>query len=205
MDYPDWVLKYKVKNTEIRFLNNKFYLYQISNVYNPATKKSKKVTGAFLGTIKESGLVPPKVKIPKDLYVKEFGFSTLCLKIIQNEHDLNNHDDVLIIISAILSLLKEQEFYVNNIDSIDYNRTFLSVLFDTTPITFDRVNKYKDRINDTLKYIKSVLDEQYSSSCLKKLKSVYKVQLGGKWITSKVDDEIIEIINEIEGVLYERY
>ena len=38
---------------EIRFLNNRYYVYRISSVYDPATKRSRKKTGKCIGKITE--------------------------------------------------------------------------------------------------------------------------------------------------------
>jgi transposase len=51
--YPDWVLKHRKPATELRFLNNTYYLYQVSSEYDPIKKKGKKKTGPLLGKITE--------------------------------------------------------------------------------------------------------------------------------------------------------
>jgi hypothetical protein len=56
--YPDWVLKCKETNREIRYLQGKYYLYQITSKYNPEKKRAQKITIAYLGRITENGLIP---------------------------------------------------------------------------------------------------------------------------------------------------
>lgn len=56
-DYPDWVLVHKVKGTEIRKIEGRYYLYQVKSFWDKESKRAKKVTEAFLGRITEAGLI----------------------------------------------------------------------------------------------------------------------------------------------------
>lgn len=59
MMHPDWVLKHKIPNTEIRNIRGKFYLYQITSVWCPEKKRTKKKTLKQVGVIdQEFGLIP---------------------------------------------------------------------------------------------------------------------------------------------------
>jgi hypothetical protein len=59
MAHPDWVLKHKQKNTEIRNIKGRYYLYQITSKWDPQKKRTKKVTLGMVGTITEkNGLIP---------------------------------------------------------------------------------------------------------------------------------------------------
>jgi len=83
MAHPDWVLKHKVKNSEIRCINGRYYLYAITAKWDPSKKRTKKVTLAMLGTIKEKeGFIPKgqskkgrpaKESLTKNISIKEFG------------------------------------------------------------------------------------------------------------------------------------
>ena len=81
MKFPQWVLDFKKKGTEIRFLNNYYYLYEISSHYDKEKKRAVKKTGKFLGKITQDGIVPPKTDRLKanlkNLSVKEYGASQL--------------------------------------------------------------------------------------------------------------------------------
>ncbi len=91
MKHPDWALKYKVKNTELRNIRGKYYLYKITSKWDPVKKRTKKVTLGMIGTITEDrGLIPkgqntrgrkPK---PPILSTKEFGASSLLQNISQD-------------------------------------------------------------------------------------------------------------------------
>lgn len=57
--YPEWVLAHRKPGTELRFINNTYYLYQVSSFYDPTKKKGRKKTGALLGKITmKDGFVP---------------------------------------------------------------------------------------------------------------------------------------------------
>jgi len=84
--YPDWAIQHRKPATELRFLNNTYYLYQVSSVYDPIKKKGKKKTGALLGKITEDGgFIDSSKKILKEkatsfidyskITIKEFGFT----------------------------------------------------------------------------------------------------------------------------------
>lgn len=68
--HPEWVLKHKIPNSEIRCIRGKYYLYSITSVWCPEKKRTKKVTLKQIGVIdKEFGLIPTgmsrKGKVPK--------------------------------------------------------------------------------------------------------------------------------------------
>jgi hypothetical protein len=83
MPHPDWVLKHRVKNSEIRCINGRYYLYAITSKWDPTKQRTKKVTLTMLGTIKEKeGFIPKgqnkkgrpfKEKEIKNISIKEFG------------------------------------------------------------------------------------------------------------------------------------
>jgi predicted transposase YbfD/YdcC len=70
MPHPDWVLKHKIPNSEIRCIRGKYYLYSITSVWCPEKRRTKKKTLKQLGVIdQEFGLIPTgmsrKGKVPK--------------------------------------------------------------------------------------------------------------------------------------------
>ena len=70
MPHPDWVLKHKIPNTEIRCIRGKYYLYSITSVWSPEKQRTKKKTLKQIGVIdKEFGLIPTGMsrrgKVPK--------------------------------------------------------------------------------------------------------------------------------------------
>jgi len=70
MAHPDWVLKHKIPNTEIRCIRGRYYLYSITSVWCPEKKRTKKKTLKQVGVIDEEfGLIPTgmsrKGRVPK--------------------------------------------------------------------------------------------------------------------------------------------
>ncbi len=75
---PDYVKNFsKPKNTEIKHINGRWYLYERATSYDPVTKKSTKTSGKMIGTITEDGFVPKKIKAGTlhDIEVVELGAS----------------------------------------------------------------------------------------------------------------------------------
>ena len=52
--HPQWALACKRKGTELRLLNGKYYLYEVTSKWNPEKKRSVKITGKLLGKITEN-------------------------------------------------------------------------------------------------------------------------------------------------------
>ena len=70
MTHPDWVLRHKMPNTEIRNIRGKYYLYSITSVWSPKKKRTQKKTLKQIGVIDpEFGLIPTgmsrKGRVPK--------------------------------------------------------------------------------------------------------------------------------------------
>ena len=53
MSVPAWVLKHKEPKTEIKFINDSYYKYQVSYKYNKDKKRTDKITGQLLGKLDE--------------------------------------------------------------------------------------------------------------------------------------------------------
>jgi len=51
MAHPDWALKHKQKNTEIRNIRGRYYFYKITSKWDPSKKRTKKVTLGMLGSL----------------------------------------------------------------------------------------------------------------------------------------------------------
>ena len=61
---PQFIQSFKrPAGTEIKLINGRYYLYERKSVYDPLTKRKKKKSGAFLGTITEEGFIPKKEKV----------------------------------------------------------------------------------------------------------------------------------------------
>lgn len=83
--HPDWALKHKSKGTELRHIHGRYYLYEVSSVYDKKKKRAQKITGSIIGKITEKdGLVLSEKKLPKNnlaspipnqVYNREYGLS----------------------------------------------------------------------------------------------------------------------------------
>ena len=59
MAHPDWALKHKIKNTELRHIRGKYYLYAITSKRIKERKWPQKITLGQIGVITEAeGLIP---------------------------------------------------------------------------------------------------------------------------------------------------
>jgi len=81
--HPDWALACKRKGTELRRINGRYYLYEVTSKWNPEKKRSVKITGKLLGKITEAdGFVESeKARLRKQIIqieriqVKEYGLT----------------------------------------------------------------------------------------------------------------------------------
>ena len=89
---PEWVLRHKVKGTEVKRSGDSYYLYNVSSVWVPSKKRSRKISGKYLGTITPDGLIKPKYERVldelKNISVKEFGASSLIRHLCSDVIDL---------------------------------------------------------------------------------------------------------------------
>ena len=66
---PEYIINFqRPKNTEIKYINGHWYLYERSSRYDPKTKKMHKVSGQLLGSITEEGFKPKKQKIDHKIF-----------------------------------------------------------------------------------------------------------------------------------------
>lgn len=84
--YPDWAVKHRLPGTELRLIRGKFYLYEVSSVYDKKKKRARKISGKYLGAIsEEKGFVPSEKQQLREkaarvidlskISVREFGFT----------------------------------------------------------------------------------------------------------------------------------
>lgn len=82
--HPEWALAHKRKGTELRLIRGRYYLYEVTSKWDPVEKRTKKITGKFLGTITDAeGFVESeKARLRKQqlrverVQVKEYGITT---------------------------------------------------------------------------------------------------------------------------------
>lgn len=78
---PDWVEKHKKKGTAVNVVRGNYYLYKIKSQWDPAKKRARKITEAYLGKITPNGVVASKherlFQTPKEITIKEFGATAI--------------------------------------------------------------------------------------------------------------------------------
>ncbi len=136
--HPEWATKHKRKGTELRYLNGRYYLYQVTSKWDPEKKRSKKITGKLLGKItKEDGFVESeKEKLRKQtisvskLTVKEYGITFYIdtylgeYKVLLKKHFPDHWKQVLALAYGRMvhhSPMKNMEFH--------YHHSYMSELY----------------------------------------------------------------------------
>ena len=136
--HPEWATKHRTKGTELRFINGKYYLYEVSSKWNAIKKRSQKITGKLLGRITENdGFIPSdknslrkKSLSPSDINVKEYGVSAFIhnhlqdyIQLLRKHFPLYAETIIMLAYCRLVfqSPIKNTEFH--------YSNSFLSELF----------------------------------------------------------------------------
>jgi len=147
--HPDWATKHRTKGTELRFINGKYYLYEVSSKWNAVKKRSQKISGKLLGRITENdGFIPSdkntlrtKFVAPSDICVKEYGVSAFINNHFQDYIQLlrkhfQQHAEVILLLAycrlIFQSPLKNSEFH--------YLNSFLSEMFPGLNLSASRLS-----------------------------------------------------------------
>lgn len=163
LQHPEWAIKFKTKGTELRYINNHYYLYKITSKWDKEKKKTRKITLGMIGKItKEEGLVLKGTKratnnnkIKRPICCKEYGASDILQSIGK---DIIGHLKVLfsdqwqaIYVLAIQRLLyqaplKNMQFH--------YEESYLSQTFPEMNLSKNRLTSLMNNIgNDRNKII----------------------------------------------------
>jgi transposase len=79
--HPEWALRHKGKGMELRIINGKYYIYQVTSKYDPLLKRSKKVTGKILGTVTEKdGFIESDKRQLQKSQVQAVDVSSICVR-----------------------------------------------------------------------------------------------------------------------------
>lgn len=103
--HPEWAVKHRVPGTELKKIGGKYYLYNVTSVYDKEIKKSKKISLGIIGRITEDeGLIPSdkqalreKSKLTfdtKEVFSLEYGFSKWLIGLLEQSRildDLKTH------------------------------------------------------------------------------------------------------------------
>ena len=168
MTYPEWVEKQRKPGTSIHCIRGKYYLYEVSSVYDKEKKRARAITGTYLGRITEDGLVPPRAKqqeTDSGYSVKEFGASAVLLEMgakIQaklKEVFPKEADEMMAL--AILRLMESSPF--KRIGLL-YERSFLSELFPGLPMSSSSLSVFLRSIGSRREKIVQFMSGMVSGS-----------------------------------------
>ena len=144
--HPDWAVKFRRPGTELRCINGRYCLYECRCIYDKETKRHRKISGKYLGSITEKdGFRPSKKRLmeaemeklrtgeamsgpePNVGEVKEYGLSWLiggAMKDINDRLKKDFPNDYSRIIALAYSRLRCQS-PMRDVQS-DYSDSFLS-------------------------------------------------------------------------------
>lgn len=134
MAYPEWVERQKQPGTNISCIRGKYYLYEVTSVWNKEKGRAQKKTGRYLGKITEEGLIPPKEKKTQgesaQPAIREYGASSTLYEIGKDiyEHLKESfpEDAETLFTIAILRIIENCPF---KRVSFLYERSYLSEMF----------------------------------------------------------------------------
>ena len=133
MAYPEWVEKQRRPGTNISCIRGKYYLYEVTSVWNKEKGRAQKKTGQYLGRITEDGLIPPREKKPtvsEVIATREYGASSFLLsigsEILEHLKDSFPEDYSTIYTLAVLRVIERCPF--KRADFL-YERSYLSEVF----------------------------------------------------------------------------
>jgi hypothetical protein len=79
--HPGWALKCRKPGTELRKINNRYYLYEVTSKWDPKKKRSRKVTGKIIGSITEKeGLIPSEKRSLREKVMKPIEIKSVSTK-----------------------------------------------------------------------------------------------------------------------------
>ena len=139
MAYPEWVEKQRRPGTSIHCIRGKYYLYEVTSVYDKEKKRARAITKGYLDRITEEGLIPPRKKQEEKenkYSVKEYGATAALLQMGENIHTKlkeifpKEADELMAL--AVLRLTESSPFKRTG---LHYERSYLSELFPDLPMS----------------------------------------------------------------------
>jgi len=168
MTIPNWVKKHRQPKTEIKDIGGRYYVYEVSSVWDADKKQTRKVSGKIIGKItKESGFIKResynmlKVRLP--VSSKEYGatilFKALMGDSIEQLAKFFPEEWQQIIISAYARLLHQSP--LKNIE-LHYEHSYFSEEYPTASVeskvigsTIQLLGKKREQIRRYFKSIKN--------------------------------------------------
>ena len=130
----DWVRRVleeeDLKNVEIKRIGNNYYAYSVSSVYDREKKRSRKISGRYIGKITESGIIR---KVQRNIRtVFEYGNSQLIYIILKDiAAPLKKHFSSANEIMAMASVKAVRNVPLKYMDDA-YSRLYMSRIMDAS-------------------------------------------------------------------------
>lgn len=161
---PEWVLCHKSKGREIKKIQGKYYLYEVSSYYDKTKKRTIKKSGSFLGRITENGFAPKGTAaasvVPRKVSVKETGASSYLLSVLSEEQALLEKYLPLyagaILICAIFRLLYQSAFKQM---LWHYESSYLSELCPNLPLSGKQISQWLKEVGSDRTALVSVMQD----------------------------------------------
>jgi len=150
MAIPEWAKEMRRKNTEVREIKGKYYLYEVHCKYNKETKKRKKTTPVYLGRlVEDKGLIEKgtravtvKTVVAKPMANVEYGVSATIETLMAEEiAALKKHYPECW--NTLLGMAYCRLVYQSPIKDMDqhWTRSFLSTALPGTHMSADYISK----------------------------------------------------------------
>ena len=147
MAYPEWVEKQRRPGTNISCIRGKYYLYEVTSVWNKEKGRAQKKTGKYLGRITEEGLIPPKEKksepVTGGICTREYGASSTLFHLGQALYshlkDSFPEDANTIFALAILRIIEKCPF---KRAAFLYERSYLSEVLGEIPLSASSITAF---------------------------------------------------------------
>ncbi len=153
MAYPNWVLKHKQKNKEIKESNGNFYLYERSTIWDKEKRQPRKISGKYIGKITPEGLIPAKRRSlnvkPGYISVLEYGASEYLLQISEDiKSSLKKYFDDLWETIYVLSILRTIRPVPFKRIEDSYWRSFLSERYPDLNLSGKAISSFLRKLGD---------------------------------------------------------
>jgi len=168
MTLPKWVKKLRQPKTEIKEIGGRYYVYEVSSVWDSQLKRTRKVSGKIVGKItKEQGFVKresynqPAIKLP--VLSKEYGATVLLEEMMSDSitqlEKLFPSEWQQIVVAAYARLVHQSP--LKNIE-LHYEHSYLSEKFPDVAVgskvigsTIQQLGKKRDQIRKFFASIKN--------------------------------------------------
>lgn len=181
-NYPDWLRKHLTKGVYANKTAYGYTLYRARSVYDPTTKRPRRISEGVIGTVTEQGGFVPskKYNVPLDpisvfTYGREQAILTLCdhssLTVSLNFRYYRNE----IIVGSILY------FLYNTIDEHDFKSSFLSLHYPRVRFNYLKVGN--DIYHEALRYARK-LSSTLSRTTINEFRHIYLVCQKDKFTVS---------------------